>query len=376
MQMIHPFIHLTNPVPLCCLHLNRWIADTVSPHPGIASTTMSLARLHHYHPDHHLARAASSTSSARPTRCKTAVAAATTRSSSLRHLAPRRSGVTLAHHSFSSLPTQKRSPTSQQQGGLETLSGLWNPRSFISTTTKWLTHHSLHHTPRHSRYLRASYSTLFQPLNTCARPHFPDMVISRRPYSSDSSDPSTLVGNSSKTDSTTPLTNKATQASVAATEQSHQHSHSHAHTHHSHGKGHGHDHAHSHSLFSSHVHDHSEGAGEILAALRGDKKDAGGRITLIGLASNIGLTATKGVAGIYMNSASLLAEAGHSLSDLLGDFVTLATWKLSRRPPSTEYPWGYGKFETVGTLAVSMILVGGAIGIGLHSYHVSTFSID
>lgn len=39
---------------------------------------------------------------------------------------------------------------------------------------------------------------------------------------------------------------------------------------------------------------------------------------LIGLASNVGLTATKGIAGIYMNSASLLAEAGHSLSDLLG----------------------------------------------------------
>ena len=54
------------------------------------------------------------------------------------------------------------------------------------------------------------------------------------------------------------------------------------------------------------------------------------------------------------------------------DFVTLATWKISRRPPSAEYPWGYGKFETVGTLGVSLILVGGAIGIGLHSYHVSS----
>ena len=50
--------------------------------------------------------------------------------------------------------------------------------------------------------------------------------------------------------------------------------------------------------------------------------------------------------------------------------MTLATWKISRRPPSAEYPWGYGKFETVGTLGVSLILVGGAIGIGLHSYHV------
>lgn len=37
-----------------------------------------------------------------------------------------------------------------------------------------------------------------------------------------------------------------------------------------------------------------------------------------GLGSNVGLTVSKGLAGIWMNSASLLAEAGHSLSDLLG----------------------------------------------------------
>jgi len=76
----------------------------------------------------------------------------------------------------------------------------------------------------------------------------------------------------------------------------------------------------------------------------------------LGLASNIGLTVTKGLAGLWMNSASLLAEAGHSLSDLLGDFVTLATWRISRRPPSDYFPWGYSKFETFGTLSVSVIL--------------------
>lgn len=53
------------------------------------------------------------------------------------------------------------------------------------------------------------------------------------------------------------------------------------------------------------------------------------------------------------------------------DFVTLATWRISRRTPTDAFPWGYGKFETFGTLSVSVILVGGAIGIGLHSYHAS-----
>lgn len=42
--------------------------------------------------------------------------------------------------------------------------------------------------------------------------------------------------------------------------------------------------------------------------------DRGSRITLIGLFANVGLTAAKGAAGVYMHSASLLADAGHSLS--------------------------------------------------------------
>ncbi|KAL4250733.1 Cation Diffusion Facilitator Transporter [Abortiporus biennis] len=121
----------------------------------------------------------------------------------------------------------------------------------------------------------------------------------------------------------------------------------------------------------THTHSHEEGhshdAEKIVEALKGGG-DRGSRITVIGLISNIGLTGAKGAAGWYMNSASLLADAGHSLSDLLGDFVTLFCWKLSRRKPSELYPYGFGKFEVLGTATVSLLLTGGAIGIGLHSW--------
>lgn len=56
--------------------------------------------------------------------------------------------------------------------------------------------------------------------------------------------------------------------------------------------------------------------------------------------------------------------------DLLGDFVTLFCWKLSRKPPSEAYPYGFAKFETVGTTTISLLLIGGALGIGFHSYHL------
>ncbi|KAI8885146.1 cation efflux protein [Backusella circina FSU 941] len=94
----------------------------------------------------------------------------------------------------------------------------------------------------------------------------------------------------------------------------------------------------------------------------------GTRITIIGLTSNVGLTIAKGAAGWMMNSASLLAEALHSFSDLLSDFVTLYTFKMSRKPADHLYPYGYGKFETVGSVTVSSLLLAGAVGIGFHSF--------
>jgi hypothetical protein len=142
--------------------------------------------------------------------------------------------------------------------------------------------------------------------------------------------------------------------------------HTHGHSDHDHEHDHAH---HSHSLFHSHAHDHSASAGELVSAL--SRNDRGSRITLLGLASNVLLTALKGIAGYAMNSASLIAEAGHSFSDLGADFVTLACWKVSRREPTRAYPYGYGKFETIGTLSVSLILVVAGIGIAMHSYHVS-----
>ncbi|KAF9012398.1 mitochondrial iron ion transporter [Cyathus striatus] len=140
-----------------------------------------------------------------------------------------------------------------------------------------------------------------------------------------------------------------------------------------HDHDHDHSHTHSHSIFG-HTHapgepGHTKDPEKIIAALRG-QGDRGSQITLVGLFSNVALTGAKGLAGWYMHSASLLADAGHSMSDLLGDFVTLYCWRFSKKPPSLKYPYGFAKFETVGTTTISLLLIGGAIGIGFHSYHL------
>ncbi|CAG8581921.1 4011_t:CDS:2 [Diversispora eburnea] len=76
-----------------------------------------------------------------------------------------------------------------------------------------------------------------------------------------------------------------------------------------------------------------------------------------------------------MNSASLLADAGHSLSDLTSDFVTLYTFRKSRKPPDATHPYGYGKYETIGSLGVSTFLILGALGIGHHAYELLLASL-
>lgn len=73
---------------------------------------------------------------------------------------------------------------------------------------------------------------------------------------------------------------------------------------------HSHSHSHSHAYAPArNGHSNAEGA----------SSDRGARITLIGLAVNVGSTAVKAVAGYALNSAALTADAAHSMSGMLRD---------------------------------------------------------
>ncbi|KAJ2361213.1 mitochondrial metal transporter, partial [Coemansia sp. RSA 2611] len=79
------------------------------------------------------------------------------------------------------------------------------------------------------------------------------------------------------------------------------------------------------------------------------------------------MSVAKGVAGVYFHSSALLADAAHSLSDILGDLVTLYTFRKSRQPADASHPYGYGRYEALGTLFVSAFLVAAGLGIGSHA---------
>lgn len=111
-----------------------------------------------------------------------------------------------------------------------------------------------------------------------------------------------------------------------------------------------------------HSHGHHDNENEFLTS--SNRKDAGVRITRIGLYVNLGMAIGKGIGGYYFNSKALTADAIHSLTDLVSDVMTLATVSLALKPPSEKFPSGYGKVESLGSLGVSGILLAGGFFMG------------
>lgn len=112
----------------------------------------------------------------------------------------------------------------------------------------------------------------------------------------------------------------------------------------------------------SHSHGHAHDNAYLVSS---NKSDAGVRITRIGLFVNLGMAITKGIGGWLFHSQALIADAFHALTDLVSDFMTLATISWSFKPPTERFPTGYGKIESLGALGVSGLLVFGGIGMGL-----------
>ena len=87
------------------------------------------------------------------------------------------------------------------------------------------------------------------------------------------------------------------------------------------------------------------------------------RITVVGAIVNIILTILKIIAGALGRSAAMVADGIHSLSDLLSDIVVLVFTHISSKGKDKNHSFGHGKFETMATLIVSVILV--AVGAKL-----------
>ena len=87
------------------------------------------------------------------------------------------------------------------------------------------------------------------------------------------------------------------------------------------------------------------------------------KVTLVGGAVNVFLVAFKFVAGIMGNSAAMIADAVHSLSDFITDIIVLAFVRISGKPQDKSHEYGHGKYETLALTLIGVALLAVAIWI-------------
>ncbi|PWK31902.1 cation diffusion facilitator family transporter [Cupriavidus plantarum] len=87
------------------------------------------------------------------------------------------------------------------------------------------------------------------------------------------------------------------------------------------------------------------------------------RSTLVSVFVNIALTIVQAVIGVIAGSQALIADAAHSLSDLVSDFVVLIAGHHSRKDADLDHPYGHQRFETAASLALGALLL--AVGVGM-----------
>ncbi len=87
----------------------------------------------------------------------------------------------------------------------------------------------------------------------------------------------------------------------------------------------------------------------------------------IGIYGNVALALFKMTVGVFALSVALIADGVDTISDVVKSVFVYRAIKMASLPPSPEYPYGYGRAETVVTNMVGMSVVFAAILIFMES---------
>lgn len=78
---------------------------------------------------------------------------------------------------------------------------------------------------------------------------------------------------------------------------------------------------------------------------------------IIAVSANLGFTIIEAVYGVITGSVSLLGDAGHNLSDVLGLLLAWGAAYLATRKTSDDYSYGYRRTTILAALINSLVLV-------------------
>lgn len=87
------------------------------------------------------------------------------------------------------------------------------------------------------------------------------------------------------------------------------------------------------------------------------------KVTIVGSIVNFLLVIFKFFAGIVGHSAAMLADAVHSLSDFITDIIVIVFVRISSKPEDEDHDYGHGKYETLATAIIGIILL--LVGFGI-----------
>ena len=87
------------------------------------------------------------------------------------------------------------------------------------------------------------------------------------------------------------------------------------------------------------------------------------RSAQIGMLVNALLAITKLIAGVLGSTYALVADAVESTADIFSSLVVWGGLRVASRNPDEDYPFGYGKAESLSAAVVAIMLLGAALGI-------------
>lgn len=96
---------------------------------------------------------------------------------------------------------------------------------------------------------------------------------------------------------------------------------------------------------------------------KGERYAEGRRITWVSVVVNVVLTAMQVVVGVVAHSQSLIADAMHTLSDVVADGFVLWANRRSAEAADADHPYGHGRYETAASLVLGLLLMGTGAGI-------------
>ena len=72
--------------------------------------------------------------------------------------------------------------------------------------------------------------------------------------------------------------------------------------------------------------------------------------------ANVAVLVAKVVVGLATGSLAIIADALHSLTDVVNNIVAWAVIRLSSSPPDIEHPYGHRKFEAMAVFILATLL--------------------